>query len=273
MNRPLKGVTRPPGGKPDFMKRNATCRKAAWILAAFLGANILLKLFFFEIYHVGGNSMYPTLLDGDYVLVSKCSYGLRLPRTVLEIPWVNQFLYYTLPASWLKKLVPAPHTAWKCVGYHSPRAGEVITFHLPFHPRIVNVKRVVDTPQTRPGLIPGKDTVIDSDTLRHLSSRLKDSYGKDILVPSADVCQTEAKENASAWAFGHAYYFVTGDNAEASTDSRQWGLLQENYVIGKVICILFSLDADNHWRKGRTFRRINESTRTEFRMGRCIESK
>lgn len=257
MNRLLKGVTRPTGGKPDIMKRTATCRKAAWILAAFLGANILLKLFFFEIYHVGGNSMHPTLLDGDYVLVSKCSYGLRLPRTVLEIPWVNQFLYYTLPTSWLEKLLPAPHTAWKCVDYRSPRAGEVITFHLPFHPRIVNVKRVVDTPETRPGLIPEKETVVDSDTLRHLSCRLRDMYGKDLLAPAADGSQTKAKKGAGAWAFRHAYYFVRGDNAEASTDSRQWGLLQENYIIGKAVCILFSLDANNHWRKERTFRRIH----------------
>lgn len=127
------------------MKWKGTYRKTGCLLSAFLLVNILVKLFFFEIYHVGGHSMRETLLDGDYVLVSKSSYGLRLPRTVLEIPWVNQLFYYTLPENWLEELVPPRGTAWKCVGYQPPRPGDIITFHLPFHPRIVNIKRVQDT--------------------------------------------------------------------------------------------------------------------------------
>lgn len=56
--------------------------------------------------------------------------------------------------------------------------------------------------------------------------------------------------------FLHTYYFVAGDNAPASTDSRQWGLLQEDYIIGKAVCILFSIDNEKRWRKERFFRKL-----------------
>lgn len=243
------------------MKWKGTYRKTGCLLSAFLLANILVKLFFFEIYHVGGHSMRETLLDGDYVLVSKSSYGLRLPRTVLEIPWVNQLFYYTLPENWLEELVPPRGTAWKCIGYQPPRPGDIITFHLPFHPRIVNIKRVQDTPLTQPGRIPAKGMAIDSDTLRQLSRRLEKAYEAGVFAP--------ARQGEAVWGqrlsvagpakdsvFLHTYYFVAGDNAPASTDSRQWGLLQEDYIIGKAVCILFSIDNEKRWRKERFFRKL-----------------
>lgn len=242
------------------MKWKGTYRKTGCLLTAFLLVNILVKLFFFEVYHVGGHSMRETLLDGDYVLVSKSSYGLRLPRTVLEIPWVNQLLYYTLPESWLEKLVPQRGTAWKCLNYQAPCPGDIITFYLPFHPRIVNIKRVQDTPLTQPGRIPAKGMAIDSDTLRQLSRRLEKAYESAVFVP-AKQRQTVSEqklfaEPAKDSVFLHTYYFVRGDNAPASTDSRQWGLLQEDYIIGKAVCILFSIDNEKHWRKERFFRKL-----------------
>lgn len=54
---------------------------------------ILLRIFFFDIYHISGNSMEPTLSDGDYVFVSKTVWGPRLPRSLYEIPWVNYLTY------------------------------------------------------------------------------------------------------------------------------------------------------------------------------------
>lgn len=243
------------------MKRKDTYRKTGCLLAVFLVVNIFVKLFFFEIYHVGGHSMNTALLDGDYVLVSKSSYGLRLPRTVLEIPWVNQLLYYTLPDTWLERCVPKRGTTWKCLGFQSPRPGDIITFHLPFHPRIVNIKRVQDTPLTRPGRIPSKGMAIDSDTLRQLARRLEKAYDAGVFTsatqgPAVSQQQPAFPYPANDSVFLHTYYFVTGDNASASTDSRQWGLLREDYIIGKAVCILFSVDKEKRWRKERILRKI-----------------
>jgi signal peptidase I len=52
---------------------------------------VLLRVFIFEIYSIPSGSMEKTLLPGDKILVSKLAFGPALPRSPLEVPWLNAF--------------------------------------------------------------------------------------------------------------------------------------------------------------------------------------
>jgi len=188
--------------------------------------------FIFEPFRVPSNSMMPTLLTGDFILVNKFDYGLRLPI-------INT----------------------KIFEYSEPERGDVIVFRYPNYGRQAGysgtdfIKRVIALPgdvvsynkdrltvngevvdQSKIGSYRGVDSGKGMTGYRHVRE-LIDRANHDILLHpmgySPDLNKTTVPE-------GH--YFVMGDNRAHSSDSRVWGYVPEEYILGKAIGIWLHWD-------------------------------
>ena len=200
-------------------------------------AVLILRSFVVEPFRIPSESMVPTLLKGDFILVSKFAYGLRLP--VLNT---------------------------KLAGDGKPARGDVVVFRYPPEPSVAYIKRVVGLPGDRLEYR-GNQLFIDGQPVP-LTAR-SDAAGEagyrqfeERLGEVAHRVQMQAggrwgpaglwsglqlrrePDGALAWTLqvpaGH--YFVMGDNRDNSADSRFWGVLPEENLIGKAFFIWMNLD-------------------------------
>lgn len=111
--------------------KNATARGImAWVDAIVfaLVAVYFLTLFFFQNFVIPSSSLEKTLLTGDYLLVSKLSYGPRIPQTPLSLPMVQ----HTLPILNCKSYLERPHWSYRRVsGFGHPELNDIIVFNYP----------------------------------------------------------------------------------------------------------------------------------------------
>ncbi|KGM52415.1 signal peptidase [Lysobacter concretionis Ko07 = DSM 16239] len=204
-------------------------------------AVLVLRSFIAEPFRIPSNSMMPTLLTGDFILVNKFSYGLRLPIS-------NR----------------------KFVDIGEPKRGEVVVFRPPHHPDQDWIKRVIGLPGDRIGyydnqvLINGVPLAYES--LGHYEGRgngaemsgagefreLLADHPHRVLertgLPFRDPAEGE-------WVVPEGEYFVMGDNRDNSEDSRYWGFLPEQNLRGKAFLIWMNIDG------GIDFSRIGERIR------------
>lgn len=196
----------------------------------------LLRSFLFEPFKIPSGSMIPTLVVGDLILVNKFHYGLRLPV-------INT----------------------KVVANNDPQRGDVIVFRYPVDPRIDYIKRVVGVPgdevvyQNQRLSINGKpvETTPLGDYYDEDSMRYAPRFGEqlaavkhDILVQPTlpalfrpmeafqrfrDQCRYSAEGVACKVPPGH--YFVMGDNRDNSQDSRFWGFVPDENIVGRAFLV------------------------------------
>lgn len=188
---------------------------------------LLFRSFLFEPFKIPSGSMIPTLLVGDFIVVNKYAYGLRLPVT-------NQ------------KIVP--------IG--EPKRGEVVVFRYPVDPRVNFIKRLVG--------LPG-DTITYRDKQLYVNGEPvpKTPVGRftsqDVkcYTPSADAVRYQemlgdishellVHENSGGkegqWVVPEGHYFVMGDNRDRSNDSRMWGFVPEENLMGRAVGIWLNFD-------------------------------
>jgi signal peptidase I len=228
---------------------------------------LLVRAFIFEPFRIPSDSMMPTLLDGDFIVVNKYSYGLRWPV-------INQ----------------------KFLGTGSPQRGDVVVFRYPPDPNVNYIKRLVGLPGDR---IEVRDDhlVINGETISLVDAgRFNDGCYDDFrlsvetlgehthqvmscrsphgwLTPgnsqyfgvesprmSCDrkevvrkvggyVCREtppESGEDSNNYVFqivpaGH--YIMIGDNRDNSEDSRSWGMVPDENLVGKATRIWFNFDS------------------------------
>ena len=115
--------------------------------------------------------------------------------------------------------------------FHAPERGDVIVFEWPVDTTKNLIKRVVGLPGDKI-VLTGSTVTVDGVTLNepYISAPLNFS-GKELTVPAND-------------------YFVMGDNRPDSDDSRTWGFLPRNYIIGKAVMIYWPF---NHWQIINTY--------------------
>jgi len=143
------------------LKKNSTIKE--WIKAilfAFI-AIILFRTFFFEAFTIPSPSMEKSLLTGDYILVSKLSYGPRLPNTPLSFPFAHQYLPFTEHTKSYLDWIKIPYK--RLFGPPHIKHNDIVVFNFPMedeHPvdqRIYYIKRCVaisgDTLEIRSGQV------------------------------------------------------------------------------------------------------------------------
>ena len=188
---------------------------------------LVLRSFIVEPFRIPSGSMKPTLQVGDFIAVNKYTYGLRLPVLNTKIYEMGE-----------------------------PKRGDVMVFRYPVDQKVNFIKRVIGLPgdviEYRNkslfvnGELMGKDdgelqTVLDESggtvTVRHwledLGSVKHEVYER--LTPGREVIGIRVPK-------GH--YFMMGDNRDDSDDSRAWGFVPEENIIGKAFGVWMSWDSN-----------------------------
>jgi signal peptidase I len=195
----------------------------------------LLRSFLFEPFKIPSGSMVPTLLVGDLILVNKYHYGVRLPV-------INK----------------------KIVQLNDPQRGDVMVFRYPANPSIDYIKRVVGLPGDEVSYLNqrlylnGKlvDTkalpeFYDDDSTRYFKQyaeklgEVEHSILVDVQRPSyiRPTDQFPFKENCRYSAEGvtckvpAGHYFMMGDNRDNSEDSRFWGFVPDENIVGRAFFV------------------------------------
>ncbi len=195
----------------------------------------LLRSFLVEPFKIPSSSMVPTLLVGDFILVNKFTYGIRLPvanRKIVELG--------------------------------SPERGDVMVFRYPEDPSLDYIKRVVGLPGDRVEYrnkrlsingtpVPTRqiEDYLSKERMQ-FSRRYVESLGRvehELLLeedappsmtpsrafPFAANCNYNMSGLACTIPPGH--YFVMGDNRDNSSDSRVWGFVPDENIVGKAFFI------------------------------------
>ncbi len=203
---------------------------------------ILLALVFrslaFEPFHIPSSSMKDTLLIGDYVFVSKYSYG---------------YSRYSFPFG-------LDLFEGRIGSDARPERGDVVVFRLPSNPKVDFIKRVVgvpgDTVQMIDGVLHLNGLPVDMDRVSNFTDRLEDGTLADLrryteTLPGGrshsvlDANPQSEVDNTPVYTVPEGHYFMMGDNRDNSMDSRfseQVGFVPEENLIGRAEIIFFSID-------------------------------
>ncbi len=225
-------------------KRRSVGAKTPWWVeygASFFPVILVvfcLRSFVVEPFRIPSGSMIPTLLVGDFILVNKWTYGIRLPVINKKIIDVNE-----------------------------PQRGDVMVFRFPGDPSLDYIKRVVGLPGDKVEYFDKKLTIngqpvpqnaagdyLHTDRLYYSPSFVEKlgSVEHRIIVENAapayvsQVTKYPFQENCTYTNRGLSctvpagHYFMMGDNRDGSFDSRGWGFVPEKNIVGKAFYIWFN---------------------------------
>ncbi len=189
---------------------------------------------FFEPFRIPSGSMIPTLLIGDFILVNKMAYGLKVPFS----DWYTDPIYIYQG--------------------EKPKRGDIIVFKYPKDPNVNYIKRVVGVPGDTVEMINkvvyvnGKPIVgkeldpkkymedMDDKFVGYNLQFLQVKDGEHIHTIMQDVDQTY-KTDYTKRTVPPGHYFVLGDNRDFSYDSRFWGFVPFENIRGKALLIWFNM--------------------------------
>ena len=198
-------------GKGKETRRKGKLREYIEAFAVALLIALFVRTFIVQAFKIPSGSMENTLLVGDHIFVNKFIYGYH-------VPYMNG----------------------RVLEFTRPRRGDIIVFVFPEDPSKDFIKRVI--------AIPGDTVEIRNKTVILNGNPLHESY-----VRYAEGTAVEGivrrRDNMPPVTVPPGKYFVMGDNRDRSYDSRFWGFVDEDAIVGKAMFIYFSLnwDADLRW--------------------------
>jgi signal peptidase I len=186
----------------------------------------LLRSFLYEPFRIPSGSLKPTLDIGDFILVNKFDYGIRLP--VLH-----------------KKIYPIGEL----------KRGDIVVFRFPANPSIDFIKRVIGLPGDRISYINKTLYINGQKAPQELVKNTSDIDDNGIKIDVTEKqenlagikhaiyqMQDHPNDNMADITVPPGMYFVMGDNRDNSGDSRYWGFVPDENIIGKAIYVWMSWD-------------------------------
>jgi len=175
---------------------------------------LVLRSFLVEPFQIPSGSMKPTLQVGDFILVNKFSYGIRLPVIGTKVFDIGE-----------------------------PQRGDAMVF-IPPHQNQYFIKRVIGLPGDR---IRYQNKVLYIDNVEQtqqykgpLSGVASDQLSFiETLDNRAHMIQRNRYEDARVqqWLVPEGHYFMMGDNRDQSSDSRFWGFVSEDKIVGEAFAV------------------------------------
>ena len=200
---------------------------------------LILRSFLFEPFRIPSQSMMPTLWVGDFILVNKFAYGVRLPVLHTEI-----------------------------YQYGRPQRGDVVVFRYPNNPSVNYIKRVIGVPGDHVVYENKRLTINGQDVSEKFLGRyVGEGSGQEMThalyfeenllgVKHRVLNRQQSQDYYYQYAQGLGkgkridfvvppdQYYVMGDNRDNSNDSRYWGTVPVDNLVGKAVLIWFSWDFD-----------------------------
>lgn len=199
----------------------------------------VLRSFLYEPFKIPSSSMVPTLVIGDLILVNKYTYGIRLPI-------INK----------------------KIIEINNPQRGDVMVFKYPKDPSLDYIKRVIGVPgdkivyKNKRLTVNGKEVsyeplpdYLDEEHLSYSKQFLEKLPGATHRIlnderapayvqnpdpfPLHELCSYNLEGYACTVPSGH--YFMMGDNRDNSLDSRYWGFVPDQNIVGKAFFVWMNL--------------------------------
>lgn len=191
---------------------------------------LVLRSFLLEPFQIPSGSMKPTLEVGDFILVNKFAYGIRLP--VIDT---------------------------KIVEVGNPQRGDVMVFRYPSNPNINYIKRVVGLPGDRITYTADKRLLVnDKPVAESFLGEEPGSLGSTLLYQEKlgeieHMIRKQLRRNIQPgrqWVVPQEHYFMLGDNRDDSNDSRywhdtaiprdMWGMVPDRNIVGKAFAVWMS---------------------------------
>lgn len=189
-----------------------------------------LRSFLYEPFRIPSGSLEPTLLIGDFILVNKFDYGVRLPV-------LHKLVYPT----------------------DGPQRGDIMVFRWPANPSVDFIKRVIG--------LPGDKISYINKVLYVNGQKISQEYEKpSVSIDESGNLTDVVQKQEDFFGIKHAIfeapgqtsydyhdievpkgmYFVMGDNRDFSADSRFWGFVPDENIVGKASAIWMSWDSMAH---------------------------
>lgn len=186
---------------------------------------LVLRSFVIEPFQIPSGSMEPTLEVGDFILVNKYTYGLRLPVIGTKLLSINE-----------------------------PQRGEVMVFFPPHDDRYF-IKRVIGLPGDRIEYDSGRMIINGEPVERELveeveigtsagtqSGLLFEEQLGDHIYTTQLVERSRRRPVRTEWEVPSDHYFMMGDNRDNSADSRVWGAVPEENIVGRAFAVWLHKD-------------------------------
>ncbi|MCX7857549.1 MAG: signal peptidase I [Deltaproteobacteria bacterium] len=172
----------------------------SFIIAALIA--LFVRSFFVQAFKIPSSSMEPTLLVGDHLLVNRLSYVIKMP-----------------------------FTDWILYEISKPKRGDVIVFRYPVDKSKDFIKRVI--------AVEGDEIEIKDKVVYVNGKRIEDSHAffSDPYVIPANLAP---RDNFGPVKVPKDCYFVLGDNRDKSLDSRFWGFVRKEDLVGRAFILYFS---------------------------------
>jgi signal peptidase I len=239
--------------------------ETAKIIVQALAIALLVRVFFYQPFNIPSGSMKETLLVGDYIFVSKLSYGLSrysFPRTLnICVPLTG---WCTGDFRILPDLVAKDQRIFGA----EPKRGDVVVFRLPRDPSIDYIKRLVGLPgdkvQTKDSVLYINDTAVPKvadgsfDNIdchegyscedRHYQ-KFKETLPNGVSHATLELVNSDA-DNRGPYTVPDGHYFMMGDNRDNSIDSRFLrseggvGFVPYENLIGRADVIFYSCESE-----------------------------
>ncbi len=238
----MEGVVPDENGREELKKK--LLKQPIWIeysgsFFPVIAAVFFLRSFLYEPFKIPSSSMLPTLEVGDFILVNKYTYGIRLPV-------INK----------------------KVLSINDPQRGDMVVFKYPKDPSLDYIKRVIGIGgdevvyRNKQLIVNGKVATyqpmpdyLDTERLNYarqfverlgpiehriLNEENRPSYvlNPDVF-PYRDMCSYNT--DGFSCIVPKGYYFMMGDNRDNSLDSRYWGFVPDDYIVGKAFFVWMNL--------------------------------
>jgi signal peptidase I len=197
-------------------------------------AALIIRQFFVQAYRIPTSSMEDTLLIGDFLLVNKFNYGMRTPDWI-GIPYTD--IGFAIP--WVR--IP---------GFKTPQQDDVVIFRYPLDPNLDYIKRCIATGGQTLEVFdkqvyvdgvkfpsPPKMKFMDRNTI------IKKNEGR-YTFPTFENNKYGSRDNFGPLEVPENNFFMMGDNRDRSSDSRVWGFVNFDHIVGEALIIYLSWEGD-----------------------------